>query len=79
MKKVGIATPIFWGVAALTGVGNVLLQVRRAHINGSWYGNEGTTVIWGLYTLMSLVNAVLWAIRYKNGKQQAETVDKTEE
>lgn len=73
MKKVGIGIPIFWGVAALTGVGNVLLQVRRAHINGSWYGSEGTTVIWGLYTLLALVNTVLWAIRYKNGKQQGET------
>ena len=79
MKKVGIATPILWGVAALAGVGNVLLQVRRAHINGGWYGSEDTTVIWVLYTLMSLVNTVLWAIRYKNGKQQAETVDKPEE
>ena len=79
MKKVGIGIPILWGVAALAGVGNVLLQVRRAHINGSWYGSEGTTVIWGLYTLMALVNTVLWAIRYKNGKQQAETVDKPEE
>ena len=73
MKKVGIATPIFWSVAALAGVGNVLLQVRRAHINGSWYGNEGTTVIWGLYTLLALVNAILWTIRYKNGKKQGET------
>ena len=73
MKKVGIGIPILWGVAALAGVGNVLLQVRGAHINGSWYGSEGTTVIWGLYTLMSLVNTVLWAIRYKNGKKQGET------
>ena len=73
MKKVGIATPIFWSVAALTGVGNVLLQVRRAHINGSWYGSEGTTVIWVLYTLLALVNAILWTIRYKNGKKQGET------
>ena len=73
MKKVGIGIPIFWGVAALTGVGNVLLQVRRAHINGSWYGNEGTTVIWGLYTLLALVNAILWTIRYKTGKKQGET------
>ena len=73
MKKVGIATPIFWSVAALAGVGNVLLQVRRAHINGSWYGNEGTTVIWVLYTLLALVNAILWTIRYKNGKKQGET------
>ena len=73
MKKVGIATPILWGVAALAGVGNVLLQVRRAHINGSWYGNEGTTVIWVLYTLLALVNAILWTIRYKNGKKQGET------
>ena len=73
MKKVGIATPIYWGVAALTGVGNVLLQVRRAHINGSWYGSEGTTVIWVLYTLLALVNAILWTIRYKNGKKQGET------
>ena len=73
MKKVGIGIPIFWGAAALTGVGNVLLQVRRAHINGSWYGSEGTTVIWGLYTLLALVNAILWTIRYKNGKKQGET------
>ena len=73
MKKVGIATPIFWSVAALAGVGNVLLQVRRAHINGSWYGSEGTTVIWVLYTLLALVNAILWTIRYKNGKKQGET------
>ena len=73
MKKVGIATPILWGVAALAGVGNVLLQVRRAHINGSWSGTEGTTVIWGLYTLLALVNAILWTIRYKNGKKQGET------
>lgn len=73
MKKVGIGIPIFWGVAALTGVGNVLLQVRRAHINGSWYGSEGTTVIWVLYTLLALVNAILWTIRYKNGKKQGET------
>lgn len=73
MKKVGIGIPIFWGVAALTGVGNVLLQVRRAHINGSWYGSEGTTVIWVLYTLLALVNAILWTIRYRNGKKQGET------
>ena len=73
MKKVGIGIPIFWGVAALTGVGNALLQVRRAHINGSWYGSEGTTVIWVLYTLLALVNAILWTIRYKNGKKQGET------
>ena len=51
----------------------MLLQVRRAHINGSWYGNEGTTVIWVLYTLLALVNAILWTIRYKNGKKQGET------
>ena len=73
MKKVGIGIPIIWGVAALAGVGNVLLQVRRAHINGSWYGREGTTVIWVLYTLLALVNAILWTIRYKNGKKQGET------
>ena len=73
MKKVGIATPILWGVAALAGVGNVLLQVRRAHINGGWYGSEGTVILWAIYTLLALVNTVLWVIRYKNGKQQGET------
>lgn len=73
MKKVGIGIPIIWGVVALAGVGNVLLQVRRAHINGSWYGRESTTVIWVLYTLLALVNAILWTIRYKNGKKQGET------
>lgn len=73
MKKVGIGIPILWGVVALAGVGNVLLQVRRAHINGNWYGREGTTVIWVLYTLLALVNAILWTIRYKNGKKQGET------
>ena len=79
MKKVGIGIPILWGVASLLGSALVIRQFHRAAINGSWYGSEGTTVIWVLYTLMSLVNTVLWAIRYKNGKQQAETVDKPEE
>ncbi len=79
MKKVGIGIPILWGVASLLGCALVIRQFHRAAINGSWYGNEGTTVIWVLYTLMSLVNTVLWAIQYRKGKQQAETVDKPEE
>ncbi|MBO4929638.1 MAG: hypothetical protein J6D61_04280 [Clostridia bacterium] len=79
MKKVGIGIPILWGIASLLGCALVIRQFHRAAINGNWYGSEDTTVIWVLYTLMSLVNTVLWAIRYKNGKQQAETVDKPEE
>ena len=73
MKKIGIHIPIIWGVAALLGAGQVLLQFRRAGINGGWYGGEGTAIIWGLYTLLASVNAVLWFIRYRRSKQQDET------
>ena len=73
MKKVGIGIPIIWGLASLLGCALVIRQFHLAAVNGSWYGNEGTTVIWVLYTLLALVNAILWTIRYKNGKKQDET------
>ena len=73
MKKVGIHIPIIWGVAALLGVAQVLLQFRRTGINGGWYGSEGTAIICGLYTLLALINTVLWTIRYRNGKNRDET------
>ncbi len=72
MKKVGIGIPIIWGVASLLGCAAVIRQFHRAAVNGGWYGGEGTTVIWGLYTLMALANTVLWTIRYRNGKKQNE-------
>lgn len=73
MKKIGIHIPIIWTVAALLGLSLVVLQFRRAGINGGWYGSESTAIIWGLYTLMASVNAVLWFIRYRNDKRQDET------
>ena len=73
MKKIGIHIPIIWTVAALLGFALVLQQFRRAAINGGWYGSEGTAMIWGMYTLMASVNAVLWFIRYRNEKKQDET------
>ena len=79
MKKVGIGIPILWGIASLLGCALVIRQFQRAAVNGSWYGSEGTTVIWGLYTLMALINAVLWTIQYHKGKQQGETEDEPKE
>lgn len=73
MKKIGIHIPIIWTVAALLGLSLVVLQFRRAGINGGWYGSEATAMIWGMYTLMASVNAVLWFIRYRNEKKQDET------
>ena len=72
-KKVGLYVPIIWTVAALLGLSLVVLQFRRARINGGWYGSEATAIIWGMYTLMASVNAVLWFIRYRRSKQQDET------
>lgn len=79
MKKVGIGIPIIWGAASLLGCALVIQQFHRATVNGGWYGNEGTAIIWGMYALMALVNTVLWTIQYRKGKKQDETVDKTEE
>ena len=73
MKKIGIHIPIIWTVAALLGFALVLQQIRRAAINGGWNGSEGTAIIWGMYTMMASVNAVLWFIRYRNDKRQDET------
>lgn len=72
-NKSSILIPMLWVVTGFAGAANVLRLFQNARINGGWYGSEGTAIIWGMYTLMASVNAVLWFIRYRSAKQQEKT------
>lgn len=78
-KRFRILISMLWAANGFFGVANVLRLFYNARRNGGWYGSEGTVILWAIYTLLALVNTVLWAIQYRKGKQQAETVDKPEE
>lgn len=65
-KKSKLLIPMLWVVTGFASAANVLRLFQNARINGGWYGSEGSAIIWGMYTLMATVNAVLWFIRYKN-------------
>ena len=72
-EKSRILIPMLWGATGFAGAANVLRLFQNARINDGWYGSEGTAMIWGMYTMMASVNAVLWFIRYRNDKRQDET------
>ena len=72
-EKSRILIPMLWGATGFAGAANVLRLFQNARINGGWYGSEATAMIWGMYTLMALVNTVFWIVRYRRDKEAHKT------
>lgn len=58
-KKSKLLIPMLWVATGFAGAASVLRLVQNARINGGWYGSEGSAIIWGLYTLLALINTTV--------------------